>query len=122
MSSPKKTARIEEIQPLPEKKSLAKKDGLDHRPAPIRTRLSTLDKPPLPKAEAAAESRRQVLSRIASGQVLLQAASKEGATPKEAAHHVQSIAMLCESCLQGEDCPGCTLAIVFSALPTIGGL
>lgn len=101
-SSPKKkTIRIEEIQPLPEKKSLTKKDGLDHRPAPIRTRLSSLEKAPLQKSEIAAESKQQTVSSIHSAQALLQAASKEGVSPRDAANFVQSIVVLCESRLQG---------------------
>ena len=115
MVSPEKTARIEEVQPLPEKKSLAKKDGLDHRPAPIRTRLSSLDRPPVQKSELAAESKQRTVSSIHSAQALLQAAAEESVAPKDAARYVQSIPVLCEPCAQGM-LPG-NLARAYPCMP-----
>lgn len=44
MSSPAKVEEIPEAQPSLDKKLTGKKDGLDHRPAPIRTSVPTLEK------------------------------------------------------------------------------
>ena len=97
VGSSKKLKELHETLPQPEKKMTVKKDGLDHRPAPIR-----VPRAPAGVAAASTQSMLRARSSIRSAQVLLAAASKPGVGIQDAATHVRSIATLCEACSLGK--------------------